>query len=187
MKLYLGIAVLLGLCSQMVFADNFTQKFISPDKSCHLIYEGAESDGVGVFYDITSGKKKLIHKGYLRIGPIVNWMTNSIAELQISEGSPSYHSYYYDCREQRTSPSYPLPIAFDPQNKIIATLEQEEIVFYKLFSDKAFYRAKAPGVGLTEYFESCEPDTKFENANMFHIKMKCEAGNTIDLKLKVPN
>ncbi len=49
------------------------------------------------------------------------------------------------------------------------------------------FRAKASGVGLTEYFESCDADTKFENANMFHIKMKCEAGNNIDLKINVPN
>ncbi len=185
MKLFPSIALFLGLCSQMAFAGNVTQKFVSPDKSCHLIYEGAESSGAGVFYDITAGKKKLIRKGYLRIGPIVNWMSNSIAELLISEGSPSYHSYYYDCREQRTSPSYSLPIAVDPQNKIIATLEQEEIVFYRLFSNKPFYRAKAAGVGLTEYFESCEPDAKFEDANIFHITLKCEAGDNIDLKIKV--
>ncbi len=187
MKLLLNIIVFIGLCSQVVFASNFTQKFTSPDRSCQMIYEGAESTGDGVFYDITAGKKKAIQKAYLRIGPIVNWMSNSIAELQISEGSPSYHSYYYDCREQRTSPSYSLVIAFDSQNKIIATLEQEEIVFYRLFSDKEFYRAKAPGVGLTEYFESCEPESKFESVNMFHIKMKCEDGNNIDLKIKVPN
>jgi hypothetical protein len=187
MRSFLSILVFLGLCSQAAFASNFTQKFISPGKSCQLTYEGAESNGDGVFYDTTGGKKKVVHKGYLRIGPIVNWMSNSIAELQISEGSPSYHSYYYDCREQRISPSYSLPIAFDAQNKIIATLEQEEIVFYRLFSEKEFFRAKAAGIGLTEYFESCEPDSKFENANMFHIKMKCEDGSNIDLKIKVPN
>jgi len=52
-------------------------------------------------------------------------------------------------------------------------LEDEKIMFYRLFNNKAFYRANAPGVGLSSYF-SCESDTKFEESRLLHIKMKCD-------------
>ena len=184
---YLNIGVLLALYSYPTFAQTFKEEFVSPDKSCRILYEGASDHGNGVFYDISDGKKKIILKEYVRIGPQINWMSNSIAEIFFSEGSPAYHSEYYDCKEHRTSPSYSLSIAFEPKTKIIAVLEDEKIMFYRLFNNnKAFYRANAPGVGLLSYF-NCESDTKFEEPSLLHIKMKCDDGNNVDLKIKVPN
>ena len=65
-------------------------------------------------------------------------------------------------------------------------LEDEKILFYRLFNNKAFYRANAPGVGLLSYF-NCESDAKFEESRLLHIKMKCDDGNNVDLKIRVPN
>lgn len=166
----------------------YTKDFISPDKSCHLLYKGPESSGEGVFYDVTAGGKEAVHKGYVRIGPMVNWMSNSIAELFVSEGSPAYHSYYYDCREHRTSPSYFQSIAFDPKTKVVATLEDGEIVFYRLFSDKEFYRAKTPDVDMMEYLTDCDSNAGFENDGTLHITMKkCSQWHDVDLRIKMPD
>jgi uncharacterized protein len=166
----------------------YTKDFISPDKSCHLLYKGPESSGEGVFYDVTNGGKEAVHKGYLRIGPMVNWMSNSIAELFVSEGSPAYHSYYYDCHEHRASPSYFQSIAFDPKTKVVATLEEGEIVFYRLFSDREFYRAKTPDIDMMEYLAGCDSNASFEGDGTLHITMKkCNQGHDVDLRIKVPD
>ncbi len=185
MKHYMVIGLLLGLCSYPAYGKNHKQEFVSPDKSCRILYEGAPDHGDGTFYDISDGKKRIILKEYVRIGPQINWPGNSLAELFFSEGSPAYHSEYYDCKERRISPSYFLSIAIEPKSKLIAALNEEEIVFYKLPSDKEFYRAKAPGVGLLRYFE-CESDAEFEDANILHITMKCYDNDNVDLKIKVP-
>ncbi len=77
----IAIGILLSFCSYSVFGDNYKQEFVSPDNSCRILYEGASDHGEGSFYDISSGKRKLIVKEYVRIGPQINWMGNSIAEL----------------------------------------------------------------------------------------------------------
>ncbi len=186
MKHCIVAGLLLGLCSCAAYGKNYKQEFASPDKSCRILYEGAPDHGDGTFYDISDGKKKMILKEYVRIGPQINWPGNSLAELSFSEGSPSYHSEYYDCAERRMSPSYSLSIAIEPKSKLIAVLNDEEIAFYKLPGDKAFYRAKAPGVGLLRYFD-CESDAEFEDVHVLHIKMKCDDNDNVDLKIKVPN
>ncbi len=119
--------------------ENITSQFVSPDKSCHIAYEGAPDHGDGAFYKVTSGGKTLVLKEYFRLGPDVRWASNSIAELFFSEGSLAYHSYYYDCAAHRVSPSYFQSIAFSPKERLVATLENEAIVFYRLFADKEFY------------------------------------------------
>lgn len=185
MRYIFNIGILLCLFSSSTFGASISTDFVSPDKSCHIFYKGAPDHGNGVFYDSSSSPKKLILKEYVRIEPQINWISNSLAEIFFSEGAPAYHSYYYDCQEHHISPSYFLSIAFEPKLKLVATLEQEEIVFYKLFEKKEFFRAKAPGVGLTEYFD-CDTDTSFENTNILHLKMKCESDSNVDLKIRVP-
>ena len=187
MRYFLSIGILLVLWSYPAFAKEYKEEFVSPDKSCRILYEGASGHGNGAFYDMSNTKKKLVLKEYFRLGSMINWVSNSIAEIICSEGSPAYHSYYYDCQEHRISPSYFQNIAFEPKTKVVATIVQEEIVFYKLFSAKEFYRAPAPDVGLTEYFIYCESNTVFEGTNVLHIRMKCHEGDNVDLKIKVPN
>lgn len=181
------LSFLFMLCSCAAFGAGYKQDFVSPDKRCHILYQGASDHGNGTFYDVSDGKKKLILKEYVRVGPDINWMTDSIAEIFFSEGSPAYHSEYYDCKQHRISPSYSMSIAFEPKQNLIAVLDDEEISFYKLFGEKEFYRAKTPGVGLTSYFD-CESEAKFDDGNMLHITMKClDSKDNVDLKIKVPN
>src|SRR2546425_6154535 len=82
---YLNIGVLLALYSYPTFAQTFKEEFVSPDRSCRILYEGASDHGNGVFYDISDGKKKIILKEYVRIGPQINSMSSSIAEIFFSE------------------------------------------------------------------------------------------------------
>lgn len=186
MKRLIFMGIILGLCARHAYAEKFTEHFYSPDKSCHLFYEGAEDHGEGTFYDMSGGKKVPIHKEYVRIGPIVNWPSNAIAEFFISEGSPAYHSTYYDCKLKRTSPAYFLTIAFNPATRIIAALTDGEIEFFRLFDKKPFFKAKAPGAGLIEYFD-CDSDAVFDAPDTLHLTMKCAKGfDNIDLKIKIP-
>jgi hypothetical protein len=186
MRQLFGVGLLLILWSHNVFGEDYKQEFVSPDKSCRILYVGASDHGEGTFYDTSNGKKTKILKEYVRVGPQINWLGNSLAELFFSEGSPAYHSEFYDCKEKRISPSYFLSIALEQKTRVVAELNDEEIVLYDLFSKKEFYRAKAPGVGLISYF-NCESDTWFEGTDSLHIKMKCYDGNNVDLKIKVPN
>jgi hypothetical protein len=185
MKYIFNIGILLCLFSAPTFGESISTKFLSPDKSCHIVYKGAPDHGNGAFYDSSSSKKKLILKEYVRIEPQINWKSDSLAEIFFSEGAPAYHSYFYDCKEHIISPSYSLIIAFEPKTKLIATLQQGEIVFYKLFEKKEYFRAQAPEVGLTEYFD-CDSEASFEETNIFHIKVKCESDSNVDLKIEVP-
>lgn len=185
MKYFFSIVVLLCLSSSPAYCESISTEFASPDKSCRIVYKGASDHGNGVFYDSSNSPMRSILKEYVRIAPQVNWISNSLVEIIFSEGSPSYHSYYYDCQEHRISPPYSLSIAIEPKTRLVATLEQEEIVFYKLFEKKEFFRAKAPGVGLTEYFD-CDTETVFEDTNIFHLKMKCVDEGNVDLAIKVP-
>lgn len=168
--------------------ENITSQFVSPDKSCNIAYEGAPDHGDGAFYNVTSGRKTLVLKEYFRLGPDVRWASNSIAELFFSEGSPAYHSYYYDCAAHRVSPSYFQSIAFSPKERLVATLENEAIVFYKLFADKEFYRAKLADVDMMDYFD-CDASAVFESAGVLHLKIsrhRCKRGTDIDLKISLP-
>lgn len=186
MKHMFNIGMFLCVFSTPSFGETISVDFVSPDKSCHILYKGASDHGNGMFYDKRKSSNKLILKEYVRIEPQVNWISNSLAEIFFSEGSPSYHSYYYDCQVQNISPPYSLIIAFEPNSRVIATLEQEAVVFYKLFEKKELFRAKVPDVGLTEYFD-CDSDANFDDPNIFHIKVKCESDSNVDLKIKIPN
>jgi hypothetical protein len=167
--------------------EKTTEEFSSPDKSCHLQYMGNEDSDEGKIFAVTNGKNKLVAKDYFRGGPDVEWISNSMASITVHEGVPAYHTYYYDCREHRVSPAYFMPLAFEPKTNTVATIEQESVVFYRLFSDKEILRTKAPDVGLTEYFGQCDSDARFESTGMLHVKMKCEGKKDIDVRIKAPD
>lgn len=167
--------------------EKTTEEFVSPDKSCNLQYIGNEDSDEGKIFAVTKGKNKLVAEDYFRGGPDVEWISNSMASITVHVGVPAYHTYYYDCREHRVSPAYFMPVAFEPKTNTVATIEQESIVFYRLFSDKEILRTKAPDVGLTEYFGECDSDARFESIGMLHVKMKCEGKKDIDVRIKAPD
>jgi hypothetical protein len=168
--------------------EAITLQFASPDKKCQLAYEGLPDHGDGILYDVTNGKKVEVLKEYFRLGPDVRWISNSIAEIFFSEGSPAYHSYYYDCAALRISRSYFQSIAFNPQERLVATLENKAIVFYRLFGDKEIYRAKLPSLDMMEYFD-CDSSAVFDSATVLHLQIlrrRCGKGADIDVKISVP-
>jgi hypothetical protein len=164
---------------------HYTDEFASPDLSCRLLYHGYSNHGEGTFFDVSHGKKESVLKTYLRLGPDVNWITNSIAEVFVSEGSPAYHSYYYDCVSHRTSPSYFLVITFDPKDKLVATLDTDGIDFYKLFSDKPFHQVKVPDFDTLAFFD-CDNDSAFKGPGLFHLQSTCAVPKGINKDIKLP-
>jgi len=172
--------------SNQVLADSYRQKFASKDNSCQILYQGAPDHGDGIFYDISSGKRKEILKEYVRVGPMINWIDNSLAELFFSEGSPAYHSEYYDCKSHRLSPSYSMVIAVEPKSKLIAAMDIEGVSFFKNFDEKPFYKAKTPDIDFVEYF-NCDSDAEFEKLNVLRIKMKCGKEKAVDKTIQIPD
>jgi hypothetical protein len=166
-------------------SKNYTVEYGSPDVSCRILYQGYSDHGEGRFYDVSGGKKRFIHKEYVRIGPIVNWQSNSVAELFISEGSPAYHSSYYDCATGQVSPSYFQSIAFDPERRLVATLGDEEIEFYRFPEAKPYYRANVPGLDMLAFF-NCDNEAQFKGPGLFHLKSECAAPKGIDADIKLP-
>jgi len=177
--------LLLCVLASNTHAIEHTDDFVSPDKSCILRYEGAASRGDGIFYDVTNGNA-IIHRGYLRYGPIVNWESGSLAELRVPTGSPNYHSYFYNCRNQTTSPAYSLPIAVDTASMTVATLSQQAISFHALNEEKPFYTHEAPEVGLAEYFIYCDHSAIFKTSELFIIELTCNRLKDVHYEISVP-
>ena len=169
------LLILLLLISQSAFAqeeDKLNLVFSSPDKSCVLRYKGADR-GIGGYYHILENGEKPIYKGYFRYGPIVNWISNKVAELRIPSGSPNYNSYFYNCESKKLSPEYMLPIASDAAHGVVATLDLETIIFYKLFTETIIYKMHVPHLEPMGFLVFCEPKARFEPNGTFVLEYKC--------------
>lgn len=177
---------LLILLSPIIYAADYKKVFVSPDNKCSIKYEGATYRGEGSFYDITD-KKLTIYNGYLRYGPIINWVSNYIAEVKIPTGSPNYHSYFYNCRSQSLSPRFNLAIAVNSSGTILATLEQGFVNFHHIDSEEAFYRVETPNTGIAEYFIFCESRAHFETDTLFKLHMSCKKLEDQNYSIHVPN
>jgi len=169
------LLILLLLSPQTVFAqgeNNLNLLFSSPDKSCVLRYRGA-SRGIATYYHLLENGEKPIYEGDFYYGPIVIWISNMVAELRIPFGSPNYNSYFYDCKSKKLSPEYMLPIAADTANGVVATLDLEAIVFYKLFTKTIIHEMHVPHIEPMGFLVSCEPNARFEPNGIFVLEYKC--------------
>lgn len=164
---------------------HYTAEFASPDGSCRILYKGHSDHGHGSFFDVSGGNKRQILKEYFRVGPDVRWISDSMAELFFSEGFPAYHSYYYDCLIRRTSPPYFQSVAFEPKGKLVATLEEGAIVFYKSFGNKPFYRARVSNLDMFDFF-NCDSEARFTRGSTLHLKAQCKGKKGIDTDIQLP-
>ena len=183
MKIYI-LSILLLIYTN-VFASEDAQEFNSPDSSCKIVYKGPDR-GEGVFYN-KAYMNNPIYKGYVRYGPIINWESNSLAEILIPTGSPNYHSYYYNCLTSKLSPRFNLAVAIDETKSIVATIEQGYINFHSIDSEKSFYTHETPKVGLAEYFIYCESESQFITTNKLEVKMSCGKDENYTYEINVPN
>jgi len=186
MKTYLFI-IAIFISFSAVANEKIRDEFVSPDGGCKLRYIGASGHGEGAFYDIARSTKKEIYKGYLRYGPSINWISNTVAEIYVREGSHSYHSYYYGCKNGHISPPYYLPIAVNIKSSLVATLENEKIAFYTLFASRPFFTVEVPEVNLVDYLNSCESEAVFWGERQLNIEMRCYDGRSIKRSIDIPN
>jgi hypothetical protein len=173
MKKFLLILVL--LIPQTAFAqgeNNLNLLFSSPDKSCVLRYKGA-SRGIASYYHLLENGEKLIYEGDFSYGPMVIWISNKVAELRIPSGSPNYNSYFYNCESNKLSPEYMLPVAADTANGVVATLDLETIIFYRLFTKTIIHKMHVPRLEPMGFLVSCEPNARFEPNGTFILEYKC--------------
>lgn len=173
-KIFLISFVLLFL-SKITFPDSEETLNIiirSPDKSCTLRYKGRQ-EGQASYYRVENNTEKEIYKGNFRYGPIVNWISNSFAELRIPSGSPNYNSYFYDCLGKKLSPNYSLPLSADPVQKIVATMDMEEIIFWDLYKETVLYRKPVPNLEPMTFLIFCKPDAHFKQDGTFILKYHC--------------
>jgi hypothetical protein len=151
-----------------------------------LVYEGASGHGEGTFFDLTNNKSE-VHTGYFRYGPIVNWLSNSLAEIKIPTGSPNYHSNYYNCKTRQTSPPYSMPIAVNVNSGVVATIEQGAINFFHLNNQVPFYTHTMSELGLAEYFIYCNSEAYFESTSSLVVTLSCKNIESTNYVIKVPN
>lgn len=182
------LLIFLFLCQIVTAQDegNINSIFSSPDKSCSLRYKG-KYRGVGSYYHILKKGEKRVYKGYFRYGPIVNWVSDKVAELRIPSGSPNYNSFFYDCEHNKLSAEYMLPIAADAKFGEVATLDLEAIRFYKLFRNKLTYKLHLPRLEPMGFLVFCKPDARFDRNGTFILDYQCphnpEKRITIERKL----
>jgi len=169
------LLILLLVIPQTVFAqeeNNLNLVFSSPDKPCVLRYRGPNR-GIASYYHLLENGEKPIYEGDFYDGPILIWISNKVAELRIPSGSPNYNSYFYDCETKKLSPEYMLPIAADAANGVVATLDLEEIILYKLFTKTIIYKMLVPQLEPMGFLVFCEPNARFEPNGTFILEYKC--------------
>lgn len=71
------------------------------------------------------------------------------------------------------SPEYILPIAADTLNGAIATLDEEGIIFFNLFTKIIIYKKHVPNLEPMGFLVFCEPRARFDQKGTFILNYKC--------------
>ena len=146
--------------------------FKSPDGSCSLRYVGAER-GEGTWEHVGASGARRVYSGYHRYGPIVSWVSNDVAEIRLPSGSPIYTSFFYDCARRRLSPEYLLPIAVDATRGTVATLDDEAVRFFSLFTQQPVHAEQVPRLEPAGFLVFCEPKAQFRGDGSFFLRYTC--------------
>ena len=188
MKQTFNISIfILFLCSispaqKNVSSTSISREFKNKSGKSIITYIGPTERGIGKFYHGATSDSNLIFEGYLRYGPICNWITNNVAEIKIPTGSPNYHSYFYSYKNREISKEYNLGIAIDTLNMRIACLDMNNILFYDIFEDSVLFKYHIDGLEPIAFLISCRPDAYFDLNSYFHLKYNCKNPEMISIQ-----
>jgi hypothetical protein len=163
-------------------SDNISKEFKSKSGKNIITYFGPAERGNGKFYHGAVSDSVIIFEGYLRYGPICNWITDNIAEIKIATGSPNYHSNFYDYENKEISRDYNLAIAIDTLNMTIACLDMNNILFYDIFDGSVLFEYHIGGLEPMAFLISCQPDAYFDLNGYFHLKYNCRNSDMISIQ-----
>lgn len=168
-----GIAYVLLILAAAVGAQEAVEReFASPDGGFVIRYAGMDRFGEGVFSFERDGKTVELLKGYLRYGPMVNWLSDRYAEIKVPTGSPDTGSYVFDRDRGILSKRYSLPIAIDPNGLYVACLDDGRILVFDIFSGALARTIPLPALEPLSFLVFCSPKGAILDSRLFRLEWR---------------
>jgi hypothetical protein len=156
--------------------------FLSPNGEYKVLYMGASTHGEGTYFRINRTDTVKVIEENFRLGPDATWLTDSILAIRNATGSPNFHMYYYDATANKLSPSYNIAIAVDVQRKVVACLDMEAVIFYRLFTTDTLLVYPLKNLEPMGFLVFCRSKAKFLENSDFYITWQCpKEGGGMDL------
>jgi len=118
-----------------------TYRFASPDQKSEAIYI-PNTKGSGSVHIKTSGKRTIIINTLDQHVPVVEWITNDLASININCGTPCWFRRYYDASRGIISREYEYAQDVIPSRNLVTHIESESFLVSEIFTGKTILQYK---------------------------------------------